>query len=266
VGGLLTAREEVTNTALLGLRKFTAALSNAVNVQHSQGYGLDGSTGNNFFSPLQLTVKDYAAGAGMTAMITDYSQLTLEEYSIRFNGGNYTVYNAATGATKASGAYDPLETTINLDGMQWVISGAVSNGDRFEVSPLTSAVSNFNTALTSIQQIAASGTAAGVPGDNSNALILAGLVSQNLVSLDSKPLTEYYQNLVAQVGLKSQVASDALTFAENFLNNLTDRRDSISGVSLDEEAANLIRFQQAYQAAARLIRAADELFETLLNI
>ncbi|MEW6187356.1 MAG: flagellar basal body rod C-terminal domain-containing protein [Thermodesulfobacteriota bacterium] len=215
---------------------------------------------------MELSLKDDSSGADMTAVITDSSLLTLDEYTVRFNGGNYFVYNKANGDLKVSGAYEPLGTTINLEGMQWVISGAVTSADTFEISPLTTAVSNFGTALNSIQQIAASGTLAGVPGDNSNALLLAGLVSQNLAPLEASTLTEYYQTLVAEIGLKSQAASETLEFSENFLNNLSDRRDSISGVSLDEEAANLIRFQQAYQAAARLIRTADEMFEALMSM
>ena len=49
-----------------------ASLTNTVNLQHAQGFGLDGSTNNNFFNPVELTVKDYAAGAGLTASIHRY--------------------------------------------------------------------------------------------------------------------------------------------------------------------------------------------------
>jgi flagellar hook-associated protein 1 FlgK len=266
LGGLLTARKEIEETVLTGLRRFVAALINAVNLQHREGYGLDGSTGNDFFSPLQLTVRDYSSGADLTAEITDYSQLTMEEYTVRFSGGNYYVYERTTGELKTSGVYEPSGTTINLEGMRWEISGTVSDQDSFQVSPLTTAVAGFQTALTSAQQIAAAGSSSGVPGDNENALALADLIHQGLTVLDNQSLEDHYQYLVAQVGLKTQEASEALTFTENFLNHLNDRRDSVSGVSLDEEATNLIRFQRAYQAAARLIRATDELFQTLLNL
>jgi len=266
LGGLLTARKEIEETVLTGLRRFVAALINAVNLQHREGYGLDGSTGNDFFSPLQLTVRDYSSGADLTAEITDYSRLTMEEYTVRFSGGNYYVYERTTGELKTSGVYEPSGTTINLEGMRWEISGTVSDQDSFQVSPLTTAVAGFQTALTSAQQIAAAGSSSGVPGDNENALALADLIHQGLTVLDNQSLEDHYQYLVAQVGLKTQEASEALTFTENFLNHLNDRRDSVSGVSLDEEATNLIRFQRAYQAAARLIRATDELFQTLLNL
>jgi flagellar hook-associated protein 1 FlgK len=63
-----------------------------------------------------------------------------------------------------------------------------------------------------------------------------------------------------------QTAADSLTFDSNLLSALQTRRDAISGVSLDEEAANLIRYQRSYEAGARMIVVADELFRTILNL
>jgi len=266
MGGLLAVRDEMRNGYLPDLRKLVATITNTVNLQHGQGYGLDGSTGTNFFNPLELTVEDHSAGAVLTAAVTDYSQLTLDEYTILFNGGNYEIYNKETGQLKTSGAYNPGGTTINLEGIQFIISGAVTDQDQFTVSPLTTAIRNFETAVTDGQKIAASGTAAGLPGDNTNALTLAELMDTKLVALKSDTFANYYKSLVAEIGTRSEAASDELTFINNFLAGLNDRRDSISGVSLDEEAADLIRFQRAYQAAARLIQTADEMFQTLLNL
>ncbi len=134
MGGFLAARQEIEDN-LHDFRKLIATITNTVNIQHTQGFGLDGSTGNNFFNPLELTVKNDAAGAGLTASITNYSQLTLDEYTINFNGGNYEVYNSETGALKTSGVYNPAGTTINLEGIRFDISGAVTDQDSFKVSP-----------------------------------------------------------------------------------------------------------------------------------
>jgi len=265
MGGVLTARQDIEEN-LHDFRKLVASITNTVNLQHAQGYDLDGSTGNNFFNPLGLTVRDYSSGADLTATITNYSQLTLDEYSVQFNGANYEIYNKGTGALKTSGVYIPAGTTINLEGIRFVISGAVTDQDSFTVSPLTTAISNFGTAITSPREIAASGTLAGLPGDNTNALAVAGLMNSQVTALDSSTFSDYYQSLVGQTGTQSKVASDELTFADNFLSNLNNRRDSISGVNLDEEASNLIRFQRTYQAGARLIQAADEIFQTLLQL
>jgi flagellar hook-associated protein 1 len=265
MGGLLTARQEI-NTTLHDFRRLMASLTNTVNLQHSQGFGLDGSTGTNFFTPIELTIRDHATGAGLTTSITDYSQLTFEDYTIRFSAGNYEVYGSDTGVLKTSGVYNPTGTTINLEGIQFDISGAVTNQDHFNISPLINAISNLKTVVTSAHAIAASGTVTGLPGDNTNALALAQLAESRINSLNTSRFADYYQTLVTRTGSSSRAAENGLTFSKNMAAELGDRRDSISGVSLDEEAADLIRFQQAYQAAARLIKTADEMFQTLLSL
>ena len=146
------------------------------------------------------------------------------------------------------------------------LSGAVTDQDSFTVSPLTTAIQNFNIALTSPREIAASATSTGLPGDNTNALALAALMDTNITALDSETFADFYQRLVGQVGAQSKNALDVFDFSEGFLYELNNRRDAISGVNMDEEAANLIRYQRAYQAAARLIQTADEIFKVLLNL
>ncbi|MBI5601869.1 MAG: flagellar hook-associated protein FlgK [Deltaproteobacteria bacterium] len=266
MGGLLTAHQEIEGTYLHDLRTLVASVTNTVNLQHASGFDLDGSTNANFFNPLQLSTGNFSVGANLTAVITDYSQLTLGEYEIQFNGANFEVYDSGTGALKTSGVYNAGGTTINLEGIQFDIMGPVTDLDRFTVSPLTTAIKNFQTALTAPRQIAASGTATSLPGDNTNALALADLSNSQSTALDSETFANYYQGLVGQIGTQSRMASDELTFQDNFLTGLTTRRDAASGVNMDEEAANLIRYQRAYEAAARLIRTADEIFQTLLNL
>ena len=256
IGGLLAAHQDIEGN-LHDLRKLVASVTNAVNLQNRQGFGLDGSTGINFFNPVGLTVKNNSTDADLTATITDYSRLTMAEYSIKFNGGDYEVSNKDTGELLTSGTYDSGGTTINLEGVRFDMSGSVTDQDSFTVSPLTTAIQNFRTNITSSQQIAASGTAAGLPGDNTNALAIANLANREISALDSDTFSDYYKNLVANVGNQSRAASDELTFADNFLSQLNTQRDSVSGVNMDEEASNLIIFQRAYQAAARLITTAD---------
>jgi len=270
MGGLLTVQENL-KTDLHDLRKLVASLTNQVNLQHVQGYDLDGNAGTNFFDPLQLTVVKNAATTSLTATITDNSLLTLDEYAVGFvddgsGGFNYQITNSATGAVKTSGAYNPAGTTVNLEGIRFVLSGAVTAEDNFTVSPLTSAIQDFERNLTDPRHIAASSGAATIPGNNANALAIADIINTQVSALDSGSLADYYQTLIGQIGGQSKTASDNLTFANNFLNQLTSKRDSISGVNMDEEAADLIRFQRSFQAAARVLDVADKLFQTLLNL
>lgn len=107
--------------------------------------------------------------------------------------------------------------------------------------------------------------------DNQNALALAGLQDEGLVQMSynstSQPraLHDSYSSLVGRVGQQSASTSIALDAAEVMKTQSTNWFESNSAVSLDEEAANLIRFQQSYAAAARIISTAQDLFNTILS-
>jgi flagellar hook-associated protein 1 FlgK len=274
VSGLITARDAIQTNTLTGLRRLMAALTQQVNTLHRSGFGLDGSTGNDFFNPLQVSTTGNSAGAAISATVTSEADLSLDEYRITFSGGNYNVYNKQTGALVTTGAYNAAGTTISLppsppaaaSGVDVTISGPVTNTDVFYVSPLTTAVSGFGAALTDPNMIAAASTLAGVPGDNSAAIGIARLADTSVSALGNATFSGYYNSVVSTAGAAKQATADSLSFDDNLLSQLQQQRDSVSGVSLDEESANLIRFQRAYQAGAQVIKVADELYQTLLNL
>lgn len=103
------------------------------------------------------------------------------------------------------------------------------------------------------------------PGDNRTALALADLETAP-AGPDGLPFAAAYERLVSALGLEGESTRSQADFFQAVVDQLTHMRDAVSGVSLDEELANLIKFQRAYQAAARLITIADELYETLLGI
>ena len=105
----------------------------------------------------------------------------------------------------------------------------------------------------------------GAFGDNRNILQIGELQYASTLNGSENSYQEFYGGLVAQVGVISNQAGSNLTIENSLLNQATDYRDSTSGVNLDEEAANLLRYQQAYQASAQMIKIADELFQTLIN-
>ncbi len=188
VGGLLASRDAVASGPLADLRRLAAAITNEMNPLHSDGVGLDGTTGNNFFTPLS--------------------------------------------------------------------------------PPLTEAdaISNLGVEVTDPRKIAAASDPAAVPGDNTNALRIAGLADAAVSSLGGATFSGYYSGLVTDVGKLARNASDLSQFDANMRSELQNRRDSASGVSLDEEATNLIAFQRAYEAGAKIIRITDELLQTVLKL
>lgn len=267
LGGLIDIRNDIESVALKSLRKLIASLIKETNLLHGSGYGLDASTGNDFFNPIQITTSDYSSGADITsAAISNLSRITLDEYEIRFDSiGNYNVRNIQTGVSVASGVYDPAGTDITFDGINITITGNVTANDRFFVSPLTDAIKNFGVAISDHMKIAASSSNLALPGDNRNALRMVELSTGSITGLDSS-FSAFYRGIVSRVGTMSRASSDSLRFDENLLNELNNRREAISGVSLDEEAANLIRFQRSFEAGARLIKVTDELLQTILNL
>ncbi len=266
LGGLISARSQAETQGLEPLNRFVAALTQQVNITQEQGYGLDGSTGTPFFSPLTLTTSA-TSSASITASVTNESQLTLDQYSISIDGsGNYNVHDTQTGQLVASGAYTS-GGAINFNGIQAAITGAPAAGDTFTIDPLKNAVSNFQVALTDGSQVAAASSSSGLPGDNSNALAMVSTLNTAQVSgLGGQTLMGYYQGIVSTTGTASASASDSQTFESNLLDQLNQQQDSVSGVNIDEESVNLIKYQQAYQAAAKLVETTSELFQTLMNI
>ncbi len=98
---------------------------------------------------------------------------------------------------------------------------------------------------------------------NGNVLAMTNLVSQNLLS--GQTLSNAYATLVGRVGSAGQAANVAATTAQGVLSQVQSVQQSISGVNLDEQAADLVSYQQAYQAAAQIIASAQVLFQSLLT-
>ena len=103
------------------------------------------------------------------------------------------------------------------------------------------------------------------PGDNRNALRLSDLSDERRAALGQASLSDYYASVVAEVGVAGKRVSEAKSFLEDLIKQLQLMRDSISAVSLDEEMANLMKYQQAFAAAAKVLTASDEMLMTLIE-
>lgn len=116
--------------------------------------------------------------------------------------------------------------------------------------------------LASTDAIAAAVTNA--PGDGDNALALAAFGGTPIAALGNHTLREHYATLVADVGAAADSASRDLDVAQTVSDRDETRRQNVSGVSIDEEMVNLIGEQQAYSAAARLVKVADDMMQSVL--
>jgi flagellar hook-associated protein 1 len=118
-------------------------------------------------------------------------------------------------------------------------------------------------AMTDPEAIAAAATGEGSTG-NGNATLLSGISTSNIV--DGETASGYYAWLLAQIGNSVSGATTDNSAQQAVLTQLTTQRDSLSGVSLDDEAANLTQYQRAYQAAAKVFTVADQVMASALNL
>ncbi len=131
---------------------------------------------------------------------------------------------------------------ISLNGIEFVIDGTPAAGDTFTVTYNNAAVGN---------------------GDN--ALKLAGIQQEQILEGGNETVFSAYDEYLARIGTRTRQVNFAAESQQVLLDQAVAQREGISGVNLDEEAANLQRYQQSYQAAAQVISTADTLFNTLLQ-
>ncbi len=102
-------------------------------------------------------------------------------------------------------------------------------------------------------------------GDGSNALRIARLKHLNTMVDSSTTFNDFYTALIGRIGAQGQEAKDRVKNQETMLKNLNNLRESVSGVNLDEEMANMVAFQHGYNAAARVISTMDRMLDTIIN-
>jgi flagellar hook-associated protein 1 FlgK len=276
IGGLLAARDTDIVAFQDRLDRLAAVLVNEFNQQHQVGYGLDDSTGTNFFSALspQAPLADDRNGGtavGTSVTIVDPTLVTFQNYDVQFTGlATFDVVNSETGATVISGGAYTSGSPVNFDGVDVVLTGTPAAGDIFHVSAHQGTAQRFRVALTNTNQIAAASqpstalTGPKVPGDNTNALALVGLHTSRQGTLGNLTLNDYHTITIGDVGSAAREAELTFNTVTQEVDQLQSLRESVSGVSLDEELTNLLSFQRSFEASARMVTVADELFQTVL--
>ena len=217
------------------------------------GLALSGPRGLAAAAPVRITEATNAnglptnSGAGKftySGVNTGYTTLAAN-VTFTFNSGTNQLDYTDGGAVTGSLAYNPATDSGNnftVAGVNFKVTGTPANGDAFVLGNNTS------------------GT-----GDNGNALQIAGLQTALTVENGTTNFQGAYGQLISDVGARTRQAEISSSAQKALLSQAQQDRDALSGVNLDEEAANLVRFQQAYQAMAQVVNVADTMFQTLLN-
>ncbi len=271
LGGLLALRENVLLPTMQELGRLAVGLADRFNDQHDNGVDLIGTAGGDFFSSattLILQPMPHVTNTGsatITTTLSNSNQLTGSDYLLTYDGTNFTLTRLRDGATATGGLAAVTTIGGQPQGFSLSGSGTPAAGDRWLIRLTADAAGNFAMVLGDPGKIAAAAPG-GAPGDNSNALALAALQTTPLLSNGAATFAGHYAQLVARTASYASEADIGQRAYDALSRQALEAQQSLSGVNLDEEAANLIRYQQAYQAAARAMQVASTLLDELLAI
>jgi len=276
--GYLDMRDTEVESILDKMNILSASFIQEFNGIHRAGFGIDGSSGLDFFSPLDVTVDHDVDNTGTAVVsMTNASPTTVsvDEFEIAFTSSNkFTLNNLTTNASSGTFTFASGSTFNIKNGFAVTISGSAKAGDKvtFSVSEDAASGMSVSSTITANTKKIAAGTTTN--GDGANALLMADL--QNTLSFNSVTWSgsgagsytfdEYYNAVVSTIGIGSFSAQATLRQQEGIMLQLNSRRESISGVSIDEEMIKMIKFQQAYNASARMISVVDEMLDALTRM
>jgi flagellar hook-associated protein 1 FlgK len=155
---------------------------------------------------------------------------------------NYTAGQAIESNLPVNPTVTPYTYALPLAGWSVTLQGTPKAGDTFLVQAQPTANRNLNAG---------------------NASAMMGLRDAKM--FDGAALTDGYASLIAQIGIRAQSANYSAEISGSIAANLERDRTGVSGVNLDEEAAKLLQYQQAYQASAKIIQIAQSIFDTLIQ-
>lgn len=272
LSGLLSFRSQTLDTAQSALGQLAMDFVSGFNAQHQLGQTLDGNPGGDFFgfngTPTALTAagmvsvtlantRDVAAaspvatatGAANTGTAAIDGSRVINRTSLPFAGNVTLTFDGATNSFSASGgitagpfAYAAGQP-FTVGGVELTLTGTPANGDTFTLG-------NNPTGR----------------NDNRNALQLGSLQTASLALGGTANFQSAYASLVADVGSNAREVQITSRAATTLVEQTTATQQGISGVNLDEEAANLLRYQQHYQASSKVIQIAGKIFDEILAL
>lgn len=263
--GELSGLLDLRNNIIPGLRKqinqFASTLTSEVNRLHEVGYGLDRTTGVKFFSEIDLF--------SMSTDMEDDLNSGIITSDLRKEFLN-------KGISLSSSAVIYADQPVNS---RWRIAdgGIVytirKESDQLKIYTGTASKITVNSDLISNLRLVA--TADDVdengnpeipqPGDNGTARKIAALAEETLLPIGTS-LGKHYSNIVNELASKSQHANIMRESSELLVTDLEEQKESVSGVSLDEEMADLIKLQKIYEAASRYMSIINDMLGILMNM
>jgi flagellar hook-associated protein 1 FlgK len=288
LGAVLRLRDEVIPSYLEEIDTLARSVIWEVNRIHSRGVGLTGfsavsseNAASNADAVLNAAGYPFTMEAGTFSIrVLDESGEEIGTYSIDIDPSSDSLNDIAARIDAADGTVGggDLLATVNADGTLTVstsgnqqLTFAGDSSGFLATLGINTLFSGWDAASMGLSDavaanpllLAASET--GAAGDNGAALELAGLRDSRVMNDGRASLTDFYQSVISRLGTESGRAESLETSSGLMVDSLKMRQEELSGVSVDEEAINLMRYQRAFEAAARLITTVDEMLATIIE-
>ena len=288
LGGMIETQNELITPLRNELGRAAMAMAQEANAIQTSGFDLDGNVGNPLFSGLgafepNVSVDSRNDGSGSASgAITDATLLDNTRYEARFDGTDWQIRSQDDPGTVLA-TVGPAGTTSALPGMDLTFNGSPQEGDVLYIDPAAGAAGQIRTTLSDPRDVAAAGddgTGNSLGNrDNTQIEAMAALANERLVgqtasggpgqdatdALDGQTIGGALSSAVSNAGSVAATAQLQGESSQAALDSLVARQQSVSGVNLDEEAANLLKYQQQYQALSRTISISGNLFQSVLN-
>ena len=264
VKGIMDVRDTEIPNYLDTLDDMAESFADKFNGKHANGFDLSGTTGNKFF---ELN----SSYSRASRAIHVHSSIKADGGINKIAAGNFSenpeiVSARTTGAVDKTKYYNVKVTEGTGANLDYEIidenNNVVQQGN--DIAPGTEeAITGHNFSIT-VNKIGDTNINFNTSqGNGNNAASLAKTINQDEV-LNGATVTDNYQALISTVGVNAQRADQMKSSQGDLVKQLKNIKESVSGVSLDEEMANMIKYQQAYNAAAKLITKNDEMLDSLM--
>jgi flagellar hook-associated protein 1 FlgK len=276
LGGIVDFRKNILNPTQNTIGQIILAITSDINAVNRNGLKASGVQGTNIFTqPASLATpyKTNTGTGGISIAITNTNLLTNSDYILEKTGAgdSYKLTRVSDGADVYSNS--ALATITNAGFSLSISAGAVSTGDQFLLRPTYSGANSYSVTAT-INDLATAGAGATqaspavapAPGDNSNVLAMLSKQTALVMGGGLSTYQDTLGGLISTVGNKSAELKATSAYAEQWQQSSSVAMENYSGINLEEEAANLLRYQQAYQASGTVLQMARQMFDSILGI
>ncbi|MBE3582038.1 MAG: flagellar hook-associated protein FlgK [Thermoanaerobacteraceae bacterium] len=259
------------------LDTLAAELAGAINALHEAGYGIENPPQSRSFFVPETGID--AGNISVNGELRSNPMLIAAATTVNVDIPETLGYDAVGKGLVLDASYQIVVSDSGLQlqkstdgGTTWTDVGGVVTSITWDgATPVTVGDSNESITFTTSTSSPPRGNyevtlVTASPGDGSNALKIAQLQHEpRQIGNLNTTFDDYYKNFTARLGVEGHEAGRMVVNQQALVDQLAGRRESISGVALDEEMTYMIQFQRGYEAAARVMTVLDELLDTLIN-